>query len=235
MSTADVLHGVRKYFVAGNSETCWVPCNIGSIHNVYRLSPVANASRQVGLMPELLLALSSRDPTKAARAWEMFCREHNDALEAVARSILHDDQLAADCVNEVYLNTYRAFTGRVREVQDLVAWMTKCVRNKALDVRRHRDTTFGGPGHLSVGDLISDGRPSPGTALGNVERAVRLNALIATFPEVTQKILKMRYFEGLPSQTIADALGMADGAVRARISRALSALREFWGESSSGR
>ena len=53
-----------------------------------------------------------------------------------------------------------------------------------------------------------------------------LDTALAYLPERQQKIIRMRYFEDLSGNEIADILGMTPGNVRVQLSRALDTLEK---------
>ena len=80
-------------------------------------------------------ALAARIAAGDTRAFAHVMRRHNRMLYRMARSILHDDAEAEDCLQSAYLSAYRAiggFGGRAR----LSTWLARIVINDALGRKR---------------------------------------------------------------------------------------------------
>ncbi len=68
---------------------------------------------------------------------------------------------------------------------------------------------------------------TPSGALSRDQREFRLMEVLKSLPEESQKALRLRYVEGLPSKEIANQLGRTDGATRVLLTRSLAKLQEL--------
>ncbi|WP_251278192.1 RNA polymerase sigma factor, partial [Enterobacter hormaechei] len=70
--------------------------------------------------------------------------------------------------------------------------------------------------------------PSPGAAdrLQRVEEEIAAEDIISTLPADSREVLLLYYREGQRSQQVADLLGLSDAAVRKRLSRARTLVRD---------
>ena len=139
-------------------------------------------------------------------------------LEAVARLILRDSELARDAVQEACIRAWRDLPG-LRDPGRFDAWFHRLTVNACLDVvrrRRHRaievELTPITPG--SVGD-------SAGEVADRdlIERAFRRLA-----PD-QRAVVVLRYYLGMSVPEIADTLEIPLGTAQSRLHRGLAALR----------
>jgi RNA polymerase sigma-70 factor (ECF subfamily) len=144
-------------------------------------------------------------------------------LEAVARLILRDPELARDAVQEAYIRAWRDLPG-LREPDRLDAWLHRLTVNACLDVARRRrrrpievELTPIDPG--SVGDstaLVAD--------RDQLERGFR------RLRTEHRAVLVLHYYVGMSVSDVAETLDVPMGTAQSRLGRALAALREALGD-----
>jgi len=61
-----------------------------------------------------------------------------------------------------------------------------------------------------------------------------LHKAVAALPEREREIITMRYFQGMPSKAIAQAMGLSEARISQLHARATSRLRELLAESEGG-
>ncbi len=131
---------------------------------------------------------------------------------------------AEDAAQEGFVKAYRAL-GRFRPGGELRPWLLRIVANEARNRvrssgRRHRLEL-----RLTEGFRQGDAAPSPeAVALAGDERR-RLLAMVNALSEEDQKVIAARYFLQLSGDETASVLGIAEGTVKSRLSRALARLR----------
>ena len=140
-------------------------------------------------------------------------------LEAVARLILRDPELAKDAVQDAYLRAWRDLPG-LRDPDRLDAWLHRLTVNACLDAARRQrrrpielELTPITPS--SIGDetaLIAD--------RDELERAFRRVAADQ------RAVLVLHYYIGLTVPAIAETLGIPLGTAHSRLGRAREALRK---------
>lgn len=74
---------------------------------------------------------------------------------------------------------------------------------------------------VSIADLV----PSPSSAVAHAERRALLIDAMRTIPLDFQMVLELHYWEGLPTQAVAEVLEVAQGTVKSRLSRAREQLK----------
>ncbi len=79
----------------------------------------------------------------------------------------------------------------------------------------------------SLGDLLGTKNDPAYQAACMTEIRSRVAEALLGFPEDTREMMIMKWFHGLSAQEIADRMGIAAGAVRTRLSRALDRMEEM--------
>jgi RNA polymerase sigma-70 factor (ECF subfamily) len=133
---------------------------------------------------------------------------------------------AEDAAQDGFTKAYFAI-GRFRTGAPFRPWLLRIVANEAKNRRK-------AAGRRPTVDLsIAEDRPSGDTALSPEEaalagerRALVLGAL-RKLREEDRLVIAYRYFLELSEAEMAEALGVARGTVKSRLSRALGRLREL--------
>lgn len=145
-------------------------------------------------------------------AFAALVRRHQDRLWAVALRTLGDREDAADALQDALLSAYRS-AGSYRGDAKVTTWLHRVVVNACLDrVRRNRvRPTVAMP---------PDGGPvDPHDRLGDRERALDIEAALATLPVEQRAALVLVDLHGLPVDDAAAVLGVPAGTVKSRCSR----------------
>ncbi|MCX4870542.1 MULTISPECIES: RNA polymerase sigma factor [unclassified Streptomyces] len=156
-----------------------------------------------------------------------------------AHTLCATPQDAEDAAQEALIILYRKI-GMLRASGALASWMFRIVRNECLRrtralLRRGPADEPGGPGasgRFDALDSFSAFDAFGGTARSAEEdvllrlEAERVAAAVAALPEEQRQVLVMRDVQGLPGRTVADRLGLSTAAMKSRLHRARSAVRE---------
>jgi RNA polymerase sigma-70 factor, ECF subfamily len=146
-------------------------------------------------------------------------------LEAVARLILRDPELARDAVQEAFIRAWRDLPG-LRDPDKIDAWLHRLTVNACLDVARRRRRRA-----IEVElSPLSPGSVADSTALvadrDQLERGfLRLSADL-------RAILVLHYFVGMTVPMVAQTLDLPLGTAQSRLARALAVMRETLGADS---
>jgi RNA polymerase sigma factor (sigma-70 family) len=141
---------------------------------------------------------------------EALYRSRFDVFTRVAASVTGDHERARDAVQEGFANAVRK-RGSFRGDGPLEAWVWRIVLNVARsDVRR------------SAPSVDRDERLATN---GHLEEDAELRVALARLPERQRIAVFLRYYADLDYSAIAEALGIADGAVAATLNAAHAALR----------
>jgi RNA polymerase sigma-70 factor (ECF subfamily) len=168
----------------------------------------------------------SRILTGQTALFEIVMRRYNERLYRVARAIVRDDGEAEDVMQQAYVNAYahlRQFAGKAR----FATWLTRIAIHEALARARKRGRYEPLDDDLSnVEPFMRDCRsvdPERQTSTGEL-RAL-LEWAIDELPDGAREVFVLREVEGLSTMDAAEALGVSEDVVKARLSRAKAALR----------
>ena len=139
-------------------------------------------------------------------------------LEATARLILRDGELAQDAVQDALIRAWRDLPG-LRDPDRFDAWIHRITVRSCLEIlrrRRHRviEVELTPTADVPVGDI--------GTFVvdrDQVERALR------RLDPDWRALVVVHYFLGLPLPEAALALGIPLGTAKSRLHRSLAAMR----------
>ncbi len=180
--------------------------------------------------PTELTRLQSGD----AATWRAVLTEHGPMLLGYATRMLKDRALAEDVVQDALVSAYRkigGFDGR----SSVKAWLTRIVRNRAIDVLRGRNRLVEMPdGDPDAGYFDERGRwaiscprfaPTGEKALDEQRLVDRLRVAMDALPHGQRDVLLLKEVHGFTTEEICAALDLEPGNVRIRIHRARKALR----------
>lgn len=139
-------------------------------------------------------------------------------LDAAARLILRDPELARDAVQEGFIRAWRNLPA-LRDPDRFDAWLRRLVVNSCLDItRRRRRRAI----EVELSPLDSSAGPDIATLIA--DRDVLDSALRHLEPE-WRAIVVMHYFLGMPLPEVAASLGIPLGTTKSRLHRSLGAMR----------
>lgn len=131
---------------------------------------------------------------------------------------------AEDAAQEGFVKAFRALAG-FRAGADPRPWLLRIVANEARNRVRSAHRRHGLELRVAQGFRQGDAAPSPEAAALGAEQRRRLLDLVNSLPEDDRLVITSRYFLELSGQETAAALGIAEGTVKSRLSRALDRLR----------
>jgi RNA polymerase sigma-70 factor (ECF subfamily) len=139
-------------------------------------------------------------------------------LEAVARLILRDHELARDAVQDAYL---RAWTDlpRLRDPDRFDAWLHRLTVNTCLDALRRRKRR---PAEVELTPIMP---PTVDDRSGHIADRDQLERGFRRLGADQRAVLVLHYFLGLPASAIAEILDIPAGTAQSRLHRALTELR----------
>lgn len=143
-------------------------------------------------------------------------------LEAVARLILRDPELARDAVQDTFLRAWRDLPG-LRDPDRFDAWLHRLTVNACLDAARRRRRR-----PIEV-EILPSGSPSVSDQTGLVADRDQLERGFRALSTEHRAVLVLHYYLRMTVPGLADALGIPLGTAQSRLGRALAALREALG------
>ncbi|MBR4732675.1 MAG: sigma-70 family RNA polymerase sigma factor [Lachnospiraceae bacterium] len=169
-------------------------------------------------------ALNGRE---AKERFQRLYEENCGLMLCVANGILHNQEDAEDAVHSAFLSIADCFDKieimNGRKVKGLCVLI---VKHKAIDIIRMRKRIS----YEAVEDmdLHSDNpEESPEACLELKEQKEYVKNMLGRLPEISKKILIMKYYYGLDNSEISRLLNMNKKAVEMRIFRAYNKIREM--------
>ncbi len=194
--------------------------------------PLEAAGRATGRAADVVLVARCRHGEEEAFA--RLVALHEGMVFNLAARLLGDDEEARDVAQNVFLHVYRKL-GQFEGRSSLRTWIYRITVNQCHNRRRWwqsrrkekeepLDDVAAGPNAIR----LADGRPesSPFAQTHRRERARRVQEALLQLSFDHRAVLVLREIEGQSCEAIADALGIAAGTVKSRLSRAREALRK---------
>lgn len=139
-------------------------------------------------------------------------------LEAVARLILRDRELAQDAIQEAYLKAWRELRG-LRDADRFDAWLRRLTVNACLDLARRRRRR---PIEVDIDPIMPADAPDLGLTLATRDLLER--AFLRLDPN-QRAVIVLHFYADLPISAVAETLSIPLGTAQSRLGRALVALR----------
>ncbi|WP_326763733.1 RNA polymerase sigma factor [Streptomyces sp. NBC_01591] len=172
---------------------------------------------------EQLIVAAQKGDVEAAAALVSGSHPH---VQRFAYSLCASPQDAEDAAQEALIILYRKI-GMLRASGALASWMFRIVRNECL--RRARL-------------MLHSHGPVPDTVMPSFEDEVlqrleagRVATAIAGLPADQRRVLIMRDIQGYSGRMVADALGLSTAAMKSRLHRARTTVRQTLQETPDSR
>lgn len=161
------------------------------------------------------------DVTARVTEW---VRLYTPRLLGVARAFARGDEEAEDLLQEMWIVAHRE-AGQFPSTAPVGAWLHAILLNvgRARWRRRQRRARLASLWLRGVDEATTGGALHVGPA---VERELLWRA-IAGLPGLQRRVLLLRIVDDMSTQQAAQALGVAEGTVKASLHRALNTLRKF--------
>ena len=172
-------------------------------------------------------ALVARAQQGEMVAFEVLVVKYQRRVAATIRRLVHDDRIAEELTQEVFLSVFLALTS-FRPDGEFAAWLFTIARNAARSyLRSAQNRQDDRPIQLldEAGDNDRFGvAPSPEEEAMAHQLFERIEAEVAALPEVQRRALLMREIDGLDYKAIAAALEQPVNTVKSHIFRAREAI-----------
>jgi RNA polymerase sigma-70 factor (ECF subfamily) len=143
---------------------------------------------------------------------------HLARLDATARLILRDPDLARDAVQECLFRAWRDLP-RLREPDRFEAWLYRLTVNACYDlVRRRRRQS------VEVELAATDG-PSIDDHAASVVEAELIHRALGRLDAKQRAVVALHYLVGMPLTEVATTLGIPVGTAKSRLHQALTVMR----------
>ena len=139
-------------------------------------------------------------------------------LDAAARLILRDPELARDAVQEALIRAWRDLPG-LRDPDRLDAWLHRLIVNACLDLLRRRKRRV-----MEV-ELSPIDLPTAVDAAGSFADRQVLDEALARLEPGHRAVVALHYLLGMPLPEVAASLRIPLGTAKSRLHYALRAMR----------
>ena len=139
-------------------------------------------------------------------------------LDAAARLILRDRELARDAVQDALIRAWRDLPG-LRDPDRFDAWLHRLTVHACLDLVRKRRRR---PVEIELGPLDLAGHVDQ---LSDLALRDELDRAMAQLEPEHRAVIVLRYYVGLPLPEAARSLGIPLGTAKSRLHRAIAAMR----------
>ncbi|HET7830122.1 MAG TPA: sigma-70 family RNA polymerase sigma factor [Candidatus Limnocylindrales bacterium] len=149
-------------------------------------------------------------------------------LDAAARLVLRDAELARDAVQEALIRAWRDLPG-LRDPEKFDAWLHRLTVHACLDLARRRRRR---PMEVELNTLDGPAHPDPASALADREL---VDAALAALDPGHRAVVALHYLLGMPMPQVAASLGIPLGTAKSRLHHAVAVMRPVVAETDAAR
>ncbi len=139
-------------------------------------------------------------------------------LDAAARLILRDRDLARDAVQEALIRAWRDLPG-LRDPERYDIWLHRLTVNACLDLVRRRRSR---PIEVEITTLNT---PSTSDTAGAMAQRELLDQALQRLSPSHRAVVALHYLLGMPLPEVATSLGIPYGTAKSRLHYSLAAMR----------
>jgi RNA polymerase sigma-70 factor (ECF subfamily) len=192
----------------------------------FRLTDTANAPTDQELIDRTLAGDGG--------AYGILVERFQRKIFRVAYAIVRDDAEADTITQDVFVQAYTSL-GRFEGRAGLETWLTRIAINRSRDtLRRRRFVSLFVPRNDDDESeaMIEpvDERPDPERQFMSAQLRIAIRRAEKALSAQQQTIFRLRHYENLSLEEIADHLGLRAGTVRAHLFRAIHKIRRELGE-----
>ncbi|MDP4149497.1 MAG: sigma-70 family RNA polymerase sigma factor [Bacteroidota bacterium] len=170
---------------------------------------------------ELVVALKERNN----QAYTYLYDNYAGALFSIIRQIITDNpELAADVLQEAFINIWRRIETYDQTKGRLFTWMLNVARNASIDTLRSKSYQ-NSQKNQDLPDNVYKGTDSQSTRM-NVDH-IGLRKVLEKLKPEHRVLVELSYFKGFTHEEIAEMQDIPLGTVKTRIRNALLQLREY--------
>jgi RNA polymerase sigma-70 factor (ECF subfamily) len=139
-------------------------------------------------------------------------------LDAAARLILRDHELARDAVQEGFIRAWKSLPG-LRDPESFDAWLRRLVVRSCIDAIRRRGR------HPVEVELLPFDSPIIADETSIIADRELLDVALRRLTPDLRAVVVLHYYLGLTLPDVAASLGIPTGTAKSRLNRSLGAMR----------
>jgi RNA polymerase sigma-70 factor, ECF subfamily len=156
-------------------------------------------------------------------AFAVLARAAIARLDAAARLILRDRELARDAVQEAFIRAWRDLPG-LRDPERFDAWLHRLTVHACLDIARRRKR------RVHEVELSPMAIPFETDASAHVANRELLDAALKRLEPEWRAVVVLHYYLGMPLPDVAAELRIPLGTAKSRLHRSLGVMRSTLAE-----
>ena len=151
-------------------------------------------------------------------AFRPIVERYGDVLMGTVYLMTHDRAVSEDLVQEAFVRAWKGI-GTFRLGQPVKPWLVRIAVNQALNAQ--------GPGADCRSEPLSEAQSgAEDPALDRADDEDQIRRALGQLSADHRRVVVLRYFADLSTAEVANALGVREGTVKSRLSRALEQMRE---------
>src|SRR5690242_9726058 len=159
--------------------------------------------------------------SETAQELESVIRTHARLVFRVAYSVLRNREDAEDAAQETYIRLMRQ---DLSKIEDPRLWLARVAWRIAVDrTRKHSHVSLDADDQSHE---IADNAPRADQSVLEAELQEQVEKMIDSLPTALREAVRLSTVDGMTSADVAEVLGIPEGTVRTRMSRARQMLRE---------
>jgi len=157
--------------------------------------------------------------------FEIIMRRYNQRVYRAIRAIVRDEHEAEDAMQQAYVNAY-AHLHQFAERSSFITWLTRIAINEALARVKPRALQLAADIDDTLMNKLESKTPDPEQQAAASEMRRVVENEIAALPPHYRAVLMLREVEGLSTAETAECLDLNEDAVKQRLHRARTMLRD---------
>ncbi len=162
-------------------------------------------------------------------AFDQFHTRFHGMVLATAVQILHNQEDAEDCAQEVFTSLWKKANMYLDDRGKPSTWLAAMARNRAIDKLRSRQrrTRLNDTFEMESRTELPVTRMDPSDFANAHEVGQRVQSAVMKLTPEQAAAIRMAFFDGLTQLEIAQQTGQPLGTIKARIRRGLGRLKEI--------
>ena len=151
-------------------------------------------------------------------AFRPIMERYGNVLMGTIYLMTHDRAVSEELVQETFVRAWTGI-GTFRLGQPVRPWLVRIAVNQALNARARRQVPV-----EPLSESEHGGSADPG--FGRADDRDEVRRALSQLSDDHRRVVVLRYFVDLSTREVANALGVREGTVKSRLSRALEQLQD---------